>query len=500
MTALTFVCHMRTAILGFLLLLSLQVQAARPTVNASNFVHTYLTCGSVFLKWSNGNGNARLIVVRQGGPVLFTPTDNTIYTTTSSDFGLSNPVGTNEYIVYNGTGSGSIAVANLATGTSYHFAIYEHDNNGNSTQYLLVGCATYSVTTYSVSQNFSINVIDSCEGSNRFIFTNTSSTSIPGLQYTFTIDGKKYNADQPLNYSFQNKNGHLSVVLTNNNTYGCPSYLNKYVKVFPKKLLTFDFLNSSDTVQDFINHRFNIRTSPKIAPFPMSVTFDWQLGDGNVSNFSTLRYSYKDVGRYHTRLIATAGVNLNPTACRDTLYLDLVVTGINPFRTLSITPDRLPLKNNLFSFSLNDTGLSAVKWYFGDGYTSTDSVTTHSYVDSGYYTVKVVATTKAGISDSTFKILRVDPDTGDTTSLNIDKVAVLSAYPVPASKHIDIQFRNIEHYQIKLFQMDGKICFEKTQTELKERLQIGDLASGNYHLSIYQNGKMVQIFNIIIDK
>lgn len=492
---------MRTVILGFLLLLSMRIEAARPTVNANN-LYSSNACTSAQFSWSNGNGNARLVVAREGSPVAFVPTDNTVYTQFSSAFGTSTPPGTNnnEFILTNTGGLSNLKITNLKAGTTYYITIYEHDNNGSNTLYLTSGAATYSFTTASINQSFDIKVNDSCQYSNSFEFTNTSTHTIPGLMFTFDVESKTYNADQPLKYTYKKANGYANVILRNNNTLGCPSSLTKTVRIYPKKVALYDFANSTDTVQDFIRNNFTIKLKGLLMPFPMGVTYQWDDGLSNKFNFSTFQRKYPEPGRYHTNVITTIHINMQPTNCRDTMYLDLVVTGIKPFRTLSITPDRLPLKNNLFSYSLNDTGLSAVKWHFGDGQTSTDSVTTHTYADTGFYTVKVVATTNAGISDSTYKILRVDPDMGDTTSIASSKLAVLSAFPIPASKQIDLQFKSIDNYQIKLFQMDGKICFEKTQTELKERLQIGDLASGNYQLGIYQNGSLVQTFNIIIDK
>lgn len=493
---------MRTVILGFLLLLSMRIEAARPTVNANNLYSSSIACKSAQFSWSNGNGDARLIVAREGSPVAFTPADNTVYSQYSTAFGTSTPPGTNnnEFILANTAGTNSINITNLKTGTTYYITIYEHDNNGSSTLYLTSGASSYSFTTASINQSFDIKVNDSCQYSNSFEFTNTSTHTISGLVFNFEVESKTYNADQPLVYKYKTASGYAYVNLKNNNTLGCPASLSKTVKIYPKRTSLYDFANSTDTVQDFINNNFKVKLKGITMPFPLAVSYQWNDGLSNISNFPTLQKKYPEPGRYHTQVVTSIHVNSRTTNCRDTMYLDLVVTGINPFRTLTVTPYRLPLKNNLFSYSLNDTGLSAVKWHFGDGNTSSDAITTHSYNDTGSYTVKVVATTKSGISDSTYKILRVDPDMGDTTSLTNPQLAVLSAFPIPASKQFDLQFRSIEHYQIKLFQMDGKICFEKTQTELKERLQIGDLASGNYQLGIYQNGSLVQTFNIIIDK
>lgn len=486
----------------FILSVAQLLQAARPTVNASNFDHTYLTCGSVILKWSNGNGNARMIVAREGSPVAFIPSDYTEYWNTNLNFGLSTPVGTNndEYIVYNGGGAGSIAVNNLKSGATYYFTIYEHDNDGSSTQYLSSGAVTYSVATHYVNMNFTISVLDSCEASNRFIFTNTTTTSIQGLQHSFLIDGKTYNADQPLSYSFKNKNGYVGVSFKNNNVYGCNSLLNKDVKIFPKRVAKYDFVRSSDTVQEYIGNNFTLRTEGILMPFPLSVSYLWYAGDGDSTFFATFRHSYANPGRYRTALITKIGVNSKPTGCKDTLYLDLVVTGIKPFRNLQITPDSMELTDNEFSFSLSDTGLSSVKWYFGDGDSSDQAVITHSYKDIGTYKVKVKATTKGGKSAISTKDLIVFSRTTDIKSNTEKNIAILKVYPNPASTVLHLSFKELDNYTILVYQADGKLILSSEQKSLEERLELNELVSGIHHIEILKNGIHQQGFNIFIDK
>jgi hypothetical protein len=486
----------------FILSVAQLLQAARPTVNASNFTHTYITCVSAELKWSNGNGNARMIVAREGSPVAFVPSDNTIYSNVNPNFGASSPVGNsgNEYVIFNGVGTGTLSVAQLKSGITYYFTIYEHDNNGSSTQYLTSGVATYSAATHYINMNFSVSVIDSCEGNNKFVFTNTSVSSILGLQDSFSINGKRYNADQPLTYSFKNTFGKPTLYLINNNQYGCPTTTSKQVKIIPKKMVKFDFLNSSDTVQDYIGNIFNIRTTSETAPFPMSVSCLWYSGDGDSSFFFTFRKSYQNTGRFHTRLITSASINLKPTGCKDTMYLDLVVTGIKPFRNLQITPDFMELKDNLFSFSLSDTGLSAVKWYFGDGDSSDQAVTTHSYKDIGTYKVKVKATTKGGKSAISSKDLIVFSRTTDIKSNTEKNIAILKAYPNPASTVLHLSFKELDNYTILVYQADGKLILSSEQKSLEERLELNELVSGIHHIEILKNGIHQQGFNIFIDK
>ncbi len=475
-------------LIGLFILSSFQIlQAARPTVNASNLFNNTTGCTSATISWSNGNGNARMIVAREGSPVSFVPSDYNQYGSGSAVFGGSTPVGqnSNDYILMNSVGMSTLNITNLKSGSTYYFAIYEHDNNGSNVLYLTSGAATHSFTTHYINQNFSIVVNDSCEASNQFVFTNTSSTSIQGLQYTFLIDGTTYNADQAVTYSFKNKNGFLPVLLKNNNTIGCPNNLSKNVKLFPRQMATFDFANSSDTVQDFIDNYFNIRTKPKAAPFPMSVTFIWSTGDGESTLFSTLRYSYTEVGRFHTRLIATAGVNTKLTGCKDTMYLDLVVTGSKPFRNLVITPDTMDLSTNNFSYSLSDTLVTGVVWQFGDGDTSHRKVTTHTYKDSGTYKVTVTATMLNGKSATTTKKLRVNFDTKDSRLAIVHPlINLITIYPNPVVNDIRLQFESDEWHELEIMGLNGQVYHKSSSTNKQETINTENWPSGTYIISI----------------
>jgi chitodextrinase len=276
--------------------------------------------------------------------------------------------------------------------------------------------------------------------------------------------------------------------------------LNKDVKIFPKRVAKYNFVRSSDTVQEYIGNNFTLRTEGILMPFPLSVSYLWYAGDGDSTFFATFRHSYANPGRYRTALITMIGVNSKPTGCKDTLYLDLVVTGIKPFRNLQITPDSMELTDNEFSFSLSDTGLSAVKWYFGDGDSSDQAVTTHSYKDIGTYKVKVKATTKGGKSAISTKDLFVFSRTTDIKSNTEKNIAILKVYPNPASTVLHLSFKELDNYTILVYQADGKLCLSSEQKSLEERLELNELVSGIHHIEILKNGIHQQGFNIFIDK
>ncbi len=102
-----------------------------------------ITETSMRVNWTNGNGDRRLIIMREGGAVATDPTDQTTYTEGADfDFGVS-PTGSAigaGYVVYEGSSSSSITITNLLPGTPYHFAIYEYNGSDlSSAAYLTPG-------------------------------------------------------------------------------------------------------------------------------------------------------------------------------------------------------------------------------------------------------------------------------------------------------------------------------------------------------------------------
>ncbi|MFT3683023.1 MAG: sugar-binding protein [Ferruginibacter sp.] len=100
---------------------------------------------SLPLNITAGGGTNRIIVIRQGSAVSFTPADAAaISGTVSSDFSAATDQGSGNKIVYNGTGSGNslVTVTNLTKGQTYYFAVYEYNvGTGTSQNYLTTGVA-----------------------------------------------------------------------------------------------------------------------------------------------------------------------------------------------------------------------------------------------------------------------------------------------------------------------------------------------------------------------
>ena len=112
---------------------------AEPTVDATFHANSpqSITTTSLTLNWNNGDGDNRIVVLREANPVSFVPVDDTTYSA-NADFSSGTDVGTNEKVVYNGNGS-TVDVTGLTPGTLYYAVIYEYNCAPGSEDYFTSG-------------------------------------------------------------------------------------------------------------------------------------------------------------------------------------------------------------------------------------------------------------------------------------------------------------------------------------------------------------------------
>lgn len=108
--------------------------ATVPTTASSNPQFAGVEGNKLTLKWTSGNGEKRIVVMRQGSAVDFTPAPATSYTANAA-FGSGTDLGGGQYVVHNSNGS-SVDITNLLPATTYHFAVYEYNGTGTTLRYL----------------------------------------------------------------------------------------------------------------------------------------------------------------------------------------------------------------------------------------------------------------------------------------------------------------------------------------------------------------------------
>ncbi len=137
--------------------------AAEPTA-ASTLTFGSVTSSSAVVNFTGGVGIGarRIVVARLSSAVSFVPTDNTTPSGVSNDFSVAADQGSGNKIVYDGTGT-TVTVNNLASGSTYHFAVYEYNGTSGVENYFatpgtgntqLPGPITYTTIGSTYSQNF----------------------------------------------------------------------------------------------------------------------------------------------------------------------------------------------------------------------------------------------------------------------------------------------------------------------------------------------------------
>jgi len=119
--------------------------ASAPTTAASNITTSSNHGTSITINWTNGDGTRRLVLVKQGGTVDATPSDNGNYSP-NAHFSSGTQVGTGNYAVYGGSGS-SVTVTGLSLNTQYTAKVYEMNGTPGNELFYTASAPTNTFTT-----------------------------------------------------------------------------------------------------------------------------------------------------------------------------------------------------------------------------------------------------------------------------------------------------------------------------------------------------------------
>ncbi|MDP2189147.1 MAG: hypothetical protein Q8J69_10740 [Sphingobacteriaceae bacterium] len=105
-----------------------EAAAPEPTISATLLTFANVSSTSLTIKWTNGNGSGRLVLMRAGSAVNSNPADNVSYTA-DSVFAAGSEIGTSNWVVFQSSGD-SVRVTGLLPATQYHIAVFEYSNFG----------------------------------------------------------------------------------------------------------------------------------------------------------------------------------------------------------------------------------------------------------------------------------------------------------------------------------------------------------------------------------
>lgn len=114
-----------------------------PSTQASDITFSNITGTSMRVNWTNGDGDNRIVVMKEASAISGTPTNGKRYIPNTS-FGSGETIATNEYVVYSGN-SNFVDVTNLKCGTRYYVKVFEYNNTDSC--YLKTSPPTANDTT-----------------------------------------------------------------------------------------------------------------------------------------------------------------------------------------------------------------------------------------------------------------------------------------------------------------------------------------------------------------
>ena len=129
--------------------------------------------------------------------------------------------------------------------------------------------------------------------------------------------------------------------------------------------------------------------------------------------------------------------------------------------------------DDVFSFTISNSNISAASWDFGDGNTSTDLITEHQFDQEGIYSVELIATNENGCKDSLLlsDLILIENDTIETPGNGnpvvnpnvLDEIFIPTAFTPNEDGENDILFvrgQNIQELSFIVYNQWGEMVFQ----------------------------------------
>lgn len=304
-------------------------------------------------------------------------------------------------------GDGSISNSSSVANKKYNSAASYKVKLTSKTSF---GCVDSLVQNIRVlpkpNLSFTVNTDTQCLVGNSYGFYNSSSIVSGGgtVSYQWRFgDGSSSTNTHP-SYSYTNY-GSYSVRLLGTTQFGCVDSLKKSVSVIASPQTTFILSNSSTQCNSVDTFKLVNQTS---ALNGKNVKYTWQFGDGSSSVSVNPVKSFTNAGVYTIRLKA-----INSNGCADSASQKVTVNA-DPKADFAINQSGQCINNQQFEFKNNSTiafggGSMSFDWKYQDTSFSNSTNASSAFAEVKTYTIKLVAKSTLGCSDSISKQIVVYP-------------------------------------------------------------------------------------------
>ncbi|PJE48085.1 MAG: hypothetical protein CUR34_00990 [Sediminibacterium sp.] len=240
------------------------------------------------------------------------------------------------------------------------------------------GCAPHTVRFFNNSSGASLFRWDFGDGNSR-----TTSRNIDTILHTFTTPGS-YN---------------VQVFASNNCSDTSTTEL---VQVFGKPTPNFTSITLNSCIGDSVSFVNQSGGNPN--------SYTWKFGDGNTSNLSNPIHRFLKTGTYQVTLIASK-TNLPGNVCIDSITRNIIIRDSLPIdfflseTTSNCAPFNVSVRTDFQDYS-------TIEWDFGDGTKRSGTSSSHTYLKTGVYTIRLTIQSRTGCTFTSTKEVRLTAPEG----------------------------------------------------------------------------------------
>lgn len=276
-------------------------------------------------------------------------------------------------------GDGSASTASNAIHTyaqagSYAVTLYTSFGNCNDSTKQIVNISNKPVTSFTTP-----GVTDACAVPATVAFTNTTSGA---ASYLWIFGDGGTSTEVSPSHSYR-QNGYYTVTLISFNAGGCSDTLTKVklIHIGPPRITGIKNLPYTGCTPATVNMSALLDDAQSVT------SWSWNFGDGTSSEEAAPAHYYTQAGSYDVALTIRTS-----SGCTDTYTLQkAVVLATAPEVAFSANPLQV-CGSKPFSFTDESTGDKDFwLWNFGDGLFSSQANPKHSYKDTGYFTITLIA-------------------------------------------------------------------------------------------------------------
>lgn len=319
---------------------------------------------------------------------LIKPKDSTLCYGEVYDVQLSASGGFGSNYTYawnNGLGMGQSKSLQPFATTNYQLVLSDRCTVENDTQQFTVTVRDKLLITASS------NPIEVCEGESSMI--------------NYVISGGKTPLAVQMNGSFVSNNPITVFPTLNANSYklrltdGCSYADSTVVTLTVHPLPYFRVVSNKQSLCIGDSVTFN-------NDFAGIGQYDWELNNVQKSTQSSFNWKPTTIGDFTAILSIT---DINNCTNKDTL-MDQITVLNPPVANFTFSPNVPDIENNLISFTNQSTFGNVFEWNFGDNSgLDFNSNPSHSYVDTGTYTISLRATNSIGCENIATQKIRIKP-------------------------------------------------------------------------------------------